>query len=122
MPDRIFRKFYLFAAWVSITYFALTPVHHQLVERLYDKGNHLVAFFILFLLFDQAFPVSPDLRKKFLILTGYGALIEVIQNFIPGRFISFADLIANTFGLLLYLSVRRIFHKLQRFHLKGRKR
>jgi VanZ family protein len=89
-------------ALMVITYLATTPSEHPLVSGLHDKLQHLMAFFVLALLADRAFPASAWSWRKALPLLGYGLLLEIIQSFISYRFFSLADLAADALGLLLY--------------------
>jgi hypothetical protein len=71
-----------------------------------DKLAHAGAFFGFAMLLDMA-----TLRRfwywKAPVLLAYGALIEVLQAFVPWRSFSLADLAADALGILLYWLVWR---------------
>ena len=65
----------------------------------WDKGNHALAFVVLGLLGQWAWP-----GRTALVLTGllaYGGFIELLQSFTPDRVAEAADLLADWVGLLL---------------------
>jgi VanZ family protein len=66
-----------------------------------DKYMHALAFFGFAFLLDLS-----DTRSfwhyKVPILLGYGALIEIIQAFLPWRSFDPLDWVADAFGVLLY--------------------
>ena len=61
----------------------------------------MMAFFILALLIDHAFPVW-KFRTKALVLIAYGLFIESTQAWLPYRSCSLLDLGADAGGLILY--------------------
>ena len=89
-------------ALVVITYLAVTPLTYPVVGSFNDKFNHLGAFFVLALLSDFSFPTTPFSRTKVILLLAYGALIEIVQHFLPVRFFSLFDFTADALGLGLY--------------------
>lgn len=89
-------------ALVVITYLAITPSEQPPVFSISDKLNHLVAFWTLGLLLDFSFPESGYSIYKIMILLLYGLGIEITQAFLPFRFFSLFDVIADLVGLLSY--------------------
>ena len=71
-----------------------------------DKVVHLLAFFSLLLLFDFAYPLVKIYCTKVNLLLIFGSMIETIQYFIPGREFSLLDILANSIGLIAYLTAR----------------
>jgi VanZ family protein len=71
-----------------------------------DKVVHLFAFFTLLLLFDCAYPLVKIYCTKVFLLLIFGSMIETIQYFIPGREFSLLDILANSIGLIAYLTAR----------------
>ena len=89
----------LFGALVSIEFLATTTtVHIEVVESMWDKANHFVAFFTLYILLSLA-KSTYSLRLKFLLLLGFGFQIEIVQYFIEGRDFSLFDVVADSIGM-----------------------
>ncbi|NTU97973.1 MAG: VanZ family protein [Chlorobiaceae bacterium] len=68
-----------------------------------DKAVHVLAFFILAVLDDFAFPGKGFGVSKILPLVLFGILIEYIQSFLPYRSTDIYDLLADCAGLALYV-------------------
>jgi VanZ family protein len=98
IPFRLF----LIAALAAITYLAVTRQEYPLVQEIYDKANHIVAFYALALLVDFSFPQKTFGFSKIIGLLSYGVLIEVVQGFLPGRTPSLLDLVADGVGIASY--------------------
>lgn len=67
-----------------------------------DKLAHFLAFVVLAFLADLGWEKARFNWIPAVLLTGYGALIEVMQSFVAGRTASLADLGADLLGLLAY--------------------
>jgi VanZ family protein len=91
----------LFAALVAVTYLATTRHEYPVVKDVWDKANHILAFYVLALLTDLSFPSSRSGWAKVAVLLAYGLLIEVIQSFLPRREASLLDLAANGAGIAM---------------------
>lgn len=61
-----------------------------------DKVVHFAAFFVLAWAFYHAFPIP--IWAALVVLTGYGLLIEYIQEMLPYRDSSWGDLLADGLG------------------------
>ncbi|CAB0151570.1 hypothetical protein PSI9734_01944 [Pseudidiomarina piscicola] len=61
-----------------------------------DKVVHFAAFFVLAWAFHHAFPIP--IWLALIVLTGYGVLIEYIQQLLPYRTSSWGDLLADGAG------------------------
>jgi VanZ family protein len=96
-----FRMF-LLAALAVITHLATTPQQYPVVQHIWDKANHFLAFYVLALLIDFSFPKTNLGISKVITLLTYGILIEVIQSFIPNRSASLLDLVADGIGIAIY--------------------
>jgi hypothetical protein len=92
-------------ALLGISYLATMPTAFVLPES-NDKLNHLAAFLVLAYLSDAAFPRQPWKWHMILLLLAYGVLLECIQYFLPNRYFSLADLLADAVGLALYPVLR----------------
>lgn len=100
----IFFKIAFFITFGVIEYLALTPQHIEMVEGFWDKQNHFIAFFVLTFLLSLAYSRLTTI-KKFGLLVLMGFQIEIIQYFIPGRFFSLLDIVADSIGIVIGLVV-----------------
>ncbi|MBE0457495.1 MAG: VanZ family protein [Pseudoalteromonas prydzensis] len=73
-----------------------------------DKVAHFGIFFILAVVMDKAFKIP--LLVQILLLAGYGAAIEIMQDMLPYRQASVADFIADFAGAASYFAIKLIFH------------
>ncbi|TXH70187.1 MAG: VanZ family protein [Thiothrix sp.] len=80
--------------------------------KLNDKLMHASAFFAYAVLLDMA-STRDFWRFQVPLLIGYGALIEVLQFFMPWRTFSLLDLVADAGGVMLYWLVFRIALKIK---------
>lgn len=97
-------------AWLPpLAYAALIFVvsHHPVPERIqsilpWDKLIHFVEYFILGFLVQRALGREslPFLALAIALSAGYGALDEFHQSFIPGRFASAGDIVADAVGAM----------------------
>jgi VanZ family protein len=77
----------------------------------WDKAVHAAAYLIFVLLGTPllASSIAADRRRQLWWLAagvfGYGVLIEVGQYFVPGRFMSAGDVVANGLGVVLGLGL-----------------
>ncbi len=87
---------------VSILVLALLPKPPQGMDTGWDKLNHVLAFSALALCVCMSHASSWRRRWPWLIgLLGYGAAIEVLQLFTPGRQGEWGDLLADALGIVL---------------------
>ena len=97
--------------WCLLTYLALalapSPGHSGIPH--FDKLLHFIAYFQLSAL---AFLLMPN-QKLFLRLCAliivYGAVIEFLQSFVPGREMSVLDFVANTIGVIFLVWLCKIY-------------
>ncbi len=90
-----------------IAYLAFAPAD-QVPGTPSDKLNHVLAFAVLAWLADKAYPGGHQAPYRWLLLLGYGLLIEVVQGLIPYRELSLLDFAANAVGILLYNGIARM--------------
>ncbi|MDP3588113.1 MAG: VanZ family protein [Sulfuricurvum sp.] len=90
----------LYINFIVIEYLALTPQHIEVLDGLWDKQNHFIAFFVLFILLSFAY-THFSTRKKIALLLLVGFQIEATQYFIPGRSSSFMDIVADSIGIII---------------------
>ena len=87
---------------VAVGYLALTPLPPPVIDLGWDKLNHMVAFGALGFSASLGCPASRRVRLLlFIMLFAYGGLIEVLQQFVPGRTCEWADLFADSVGIAL---------------------
>ncbi len=89
-----------FICLISIEFLATTTMKIEVVESIWDKGNHFIAFFVLYILLSLSYK-SLTIRVKVLLLVAYGLHIEIIQSFIDGRYFSLLDVVADCVGIAI---------------------
>jgi VanZ family protein len=104
-----FAALLFFGDLALMTILALKPMQAMGDITHVDKALHFSAYLVLAglaFLFAQRY-------KPFLgwcvALAVYGAVIECIQSFMPGRFMSFADFIANISGIAVTIFLVKIY-------------
>jgi VanZ family protein len=109
------------AAAVLVTgYLAVTPVAIHELEVVSDKLQHAAAFYVLAFLLDFALPRSRFGWRKAAAVLGYGALIEIVQYFLPWRDSSVLDFLADCAGVALYLASAPLLARLPVLRGRGR--
>jgi VanZ family protein len=103
----IFLRIALGMVLLGIGYLAVIPLEPSAANT-NDKLQHLVAFLMLAMLVDVAFPHPTWNWRKYLPLLGYGLLLEIIQYFVPSRYFSLADLAADAIGVACYTALKRL--------------
>ena len=109
----ILFKISFFITFGVIEYLALTPQHIKVIEGFWDKQNHFIAFFVLTLLLGLAYSQLTAI-KKFGLLLLMGFQIETMQYFIPGRFFSLLDVVADSIGIVMGMVVLKLIVILQK--------
>ena len=92
----------LVAMAALVAHLATTDQSYPVASDVPDTVNHVLAFGALALLADFSFPATRFGAAKVLPLLAYGALIEVVQSFLPYREASLADLAADATGIAIY--------------------
>lgn len=111
LPVLIFFRLGFFTTLVVISVLALVPLEDSSFTTGWDKLNHVLAFGVLLLLLDSAYPLLRLWQLKIPVLLFYALLIEFIQAFIPYREFSLLDIVADVVGLGVYLLLRsRLLH------------
>jgi len=82
-----------------IGFFSLLPLEKAISSSFYDKFDHFIAYAILAITTKIAWPLRDNFHI-ILIVCFYGAIIELCQNFSPGRNPDFLDMLANAFGAI----------------------
>jgi len=83
-----------------IEYLATTTREIPIIENSWDKANHFIAFFVLYILLSFAYKYFSTFLKVVLLLA-FGMQIEIVQSFIDGRFFSMLDVFADSVGIVL---------------------
>lgn len=105
MPVSQGARLILGMVMLIITYMALTPVPDMLQQSVNDKLGHALAFVLLSFLSHISWPDRRFGWRHALPLIVYGVFLECAQYFIPGRFFSLWDIVADGAGIALYLLV-----------------
>ena len=108
----------LVAIVLGIAYLSLTPLESITIGN--DKISHFIAYGVLM---SNVGLLTYHKTKSFLVgitlSLAYGALIEVAQYFVPGRFMSGYDMLANAGGVGFGVLVTLLFYKPVRKLLKS---
>ena len=107
-----FFKTAFFTAFGAIEYLALTPQHIKIVESFWDKQNHFIAFCTLYLLLSLGYSHFSIRLKAFLLLL-VGFQIEMTQYFIPNRYFSLMDIVADCVGIVIGIGIYRLITKIK---------
>ena len=105
-------KSLFYTALGAITILAFLPNYDALppLVNISDLLNHAVAFMVLFILLKMA---HPNLLLKYSLgfLLTYAVWIEAVQYFLPTRFASWSDVLADSVGVAIgYLLYRLFYH------------
>lgn len=106
----IIYRVLFFSCIFVILFLATTSIQFEVIENIWDKLKHSFAFFTLYVLFSLSYE-KQTITYKSLLLLFYGILIEFIQYFIPNRFFSFLDLLADAIGILIGIASYLILRK-----------
>lgn len=106
-PRRLLRAAFWGALLVIAALAFGPPVGPEGPEHL-DKLNHLLAFALLAVLAQAAYPDRPRAPLRWTLLLGYGLLIEAVQALLPERELSLLDLAADGAGILAGALILRI--------------
>ena len=102
-----FSAAFFFIFLIEIEYMALTPAQIKLIENSWDKANHFIAFAALYVTLHLDFS-RLNLGAKVAILLAYGIQIEIMQSFVPNRYFSLLDVVADGIGIVFGILVARI--------------
>lgn len=89
-------------AVAGVCWLAFDPTPPPQTDTGWDKANHVLAFLVVTFLSRCAFP-GVRLRTVAAAGLAFGAFIEVVQYFVPGRSSEWADLAADAVGIALVL-------------------
>lgn len=106
---------------IAIAYLSLTPTDTLTIGN--DKISHFIAYSTLML---NAGVLTYGHKNRFIIAIIfcllYGAIMEIGQDYVPGRFMSIHDMYANGLGVVIgavlsFFFARGIRHLLQKMRL-----
>ena len=93
-----------------IAYLSITPVETISIGN--DKVGHFIAYASLMINLGL---LTYSNRKKYMLVIVlalfYGGSLEIIQHYVPGRFMSIYDMLANSGGVLLGVLIINFFYK-----------
>jgi len=104
-------KFLLYTTLGAITTLAFLPNYDVLppLVSFSDLLNHAVAFIVLFILLKMAYP-KLSLKYSVAFLLAYALWIEAVQYFLPTRFASWSDVLADSVGILIGYAFYKLFY------------
>jgi len=85
---------------VAIEYLATTSLEIKPIQNSWDKANHFIAFFTLYVTLSLGYP-KLEVFKKVALLLAFGLQIEIVQYFLPNREFSLLDVFADGVGIVL---------------------
>lgn len=94
-------QIYFYICLVAIEFLATTTtIHIELVESMWDKSNHFIAFFVLYILLSLGYQ-NITLVQKVLLLLAFGFQIELVQELSGRSPFSTLDLFADSVGIFI---------------------
>ena len=105
----------LVGAIIGITFHAVVPLRQMVINTGWDVSNHILAFFVLAFGLDFAFPNRRLGIWSITVLLAYGVAIEFVQSFIPNRFPSVPDILADVAGVAIYLALVPVLRRVPLF-------
>ncbi len=102
---------FFFIFLIAIEYLALAPAQIKLIENSWDKANHFIAFAALYVTLHFGF-YRLNLGAKVAILLAYGIQIEIMQSFVPNRYFSMLDIVADGIGIVFGILLARILERI----------
>lgn len=102
---------------VGILYLSLTPNETLIVGN--DKISHFIAYSCLMLNIGLiVFPNKKKMIVGMILAIALGVIVEILQQFVPGRFMSIEDIYANSLGVLLGTILILLFGKFMQHWLR----
>ena len=92
---------------MAIDFLAFTPKSPAIIENSWDKANHFLAFFVLYILLYLGYEFK--ILKNLALLLAFGVQIELVQAFLPNRSFSLFDIVAG-FGVIVVEILKRIYY------------
>ena len=108
------EKILLIVSIMIVLLITLMPVNGNMLGHIGDKIVHTMIFMFLGICIMNLFGEKPITAKLLIMAALMGLIIEVVQDYIPGRNTSIFDGISNTSGLVIgsfFIEVKKIFKK-----------
>jgi VanZ family protein len=103
-------KLLFFSCLGVIEYLATTTQEIEMISSMWDKSNHFLAFFTLYILITLAYQ-KMKMYVRVLWLMVFAIEIEIVQHFIEGNLFSLLDVVADAIGILIGIFVFRLYKK-----------
>lgn len=100
MKNKYLFQVLFFITLIAIEYLATTTKTTISITTGWDKSNHFIAFFVLYILLYYSYFIN-IVRIKFTLLMLFAIQIEIVQYFIPNRFFSLLDILADGVGIVI---------------------
>ena len=113
-------RFVFWLGVAAICAVSLLPQEHVPQTGLIDKWQHVAAYFAVMAVSYPAYP--PLFRLEVRAASGLiilGAVLELIQSFLPDRFMSLADTFANVAGVALAVVLARLLARVSCRYRRG---
>jgi vanZ family protein len=107
---KFLSKICFFAALLAIDFLAFTQKSPTIIENSWDKANHFLAFFVLYILL--YFGYEFKIFKNLALLLAFGVQIELVQAFLPNRGFSLLDVVADMIGAAFGLTIVEILKRI----------
>lgn len=110
----------LIAILIGIAYLSLTPTETITIGN--DKISHFIAYGVLMLNIGLiTYPHTKKFRNGIAMASLYGVFMEIGQHYVPGRFMSVYDVVANLLGVFIGAGLIVLFSKtIKKFLKKAR--
>ena len=112
-PTHRYQKLWLvigYALVSTVIYLSVTsnPPNTGIDVPYFDKIGHTLAYFILMGWFAQLYHLKKQRIIYALGFVAMGVVMEYVQSFDPARMAEFADMVANTSGVVIALFITRM--------------
>ena len=112
-PSHRYQKLWLAIGYLLVSlviYLSVTshPPDPGIDVPFFDKISHTLAYFILMGWFAQLYHVKKLRIIYALSFVALGMALEFVQSFDPARMAEFADMVANTSGVIIALLITRM--------------
>ena len=106
----MFLRITLVIIIIGICYLSIIPTESLTIGN--DKISHFIAYSTLMFNVGLLTYLSKVKFIRGIVLSILlGGIIEIIQHFVPGRVMSFLDIVANTTGVLLGVLLTMLLYK-----------
>lgn len=112
-PDHRYHKLWLLIGYALVSlviYLSVTskPPMPDVDLPYFDKIGHLSAYFVMMMWFAQLYHVKKLRLIYACSFIALGVVMEIVQSFDPERMAEFADMVANTAGVLFAYVITKI--------------